>query len=64
MDRLSSKLVRAVIDVIHQFKEDEGITEPLDGDDVQKLVKVFEIISNYNEGNLSDEEYIQALENA
>jgi hypothetical protein len=45
--------------IIDEFKD--GSDEPLDGDEVDSLVKILKAKINLNEGNITEEEYNEIL---
>ena len=45
--------------LIEEYKD--GNNEPLDGDEVDNLVKIIKTIINLHEGNITEEEYNEIL---
>ncbi len=48
-------------DIIEEYKGGDDIEEPLDGDDVDDLVKIIKAKINLHEGNITQEEYDEIL---
>ena len=51
------------IDYLQPIIDDwkDGIDEPLDGDDVDRLCKLIKVTINLNEGNITEQEYIKVF---
>ena len=48
-------------EIIATYKEDNKITDALDGDQVAKLINVLHAEADLNEGNITRDEYLEML---
>ena len=53
--------IEQLIPIIDEYKG--GNDEPLDGDDVDRLVEIIKAKVNFHEGNITEEEYNEFLDN-
>ena len=51
--------IKQLLPIIEEFRDGD---EPLDGDEVDKLVDIIRAKINLNEGNITQEEYEQELD--
>ena len=47
--------------IIDDFKKDNNITDPLDGDEVDGLTEILKAEINLNEGNITRDEYLTII---
>lgn len=57
--KINKKMANHIQQTISDYKEYRNIplTEPLDSDEVEKLIYIIEIEIEHNEGNISEQEY-------
>jgi len=61
ISEISAELARAMNNLIEEYKSCNDVNEPLDGDEVEKLSRLFNLFAQPHEVNLTDEEYSMAI---